>query len=78
MNNCKSRTETFNDIISRYLEKVPFSIELHQLYLNIPDLKPQHFQKNDTIIIDIDFTISKMDTIISEIHNGHVYDLAHA
>jgi hypothetical protein len=30
------------------------------------------------IIIDIDIAISKTDTRISEIDNGHVYDFAHA
>jgi hypothetical protein len=30
------------------------------------------------IILDIDITISKTNTIISEIDNGHVYNLAHA
>jgi hypothetical protein len=30
------------------------------------------------IILDIDIATSKTDTIISEIDNGHVYDLAHA
>jgi hypothetical protein len=49
---------------------------LYQLYLHIPDLEWLHFQKTDTIIIDI--AISKTDKIISEIDNGHVYDLAHA
>jgi hypothetical protein len=32
----------------------------------------------DTIILHIDIPISKTNTIISEINNGHVYDLAHA
>jgi hypothetical protein len=30
------------------------------------------------IILNIDIAISKTDMIISEIDNGHVYDLTHA
>jgi len=74
MNDCKLSTETFNDIILRYLKKVPFCIKLYQLYLNFPVT----FSKNRheyTIIIDI--AISKTDTIISQIDNSHVDDLAH-
>jgi hypothetical protein len=29
------------------------------------------------IILDIDFALPKLDTIICEINNGHVYDLAY-
>ncbi len=61
MNNCKLRSETFKDIISRYVEKVPFCIELYTLYLTFLTSNGNIFKKTDTIIIDIDIPATKTD-----------------
>jgi hypothetical protein len=77
----KSRTETSNDIILRYLEKLPLvvCIKLYCLdILRISLLNWRKWWKCDTIILDIDIAIPKSDTIILEIDKWHVYDLAHA
>ncbi len=60
----------------RYLKKVPLGIciELYQIIcIYFSDLEQSNFQKTDIAI-----TITKNDTIISEIEITYVYDLAHA
>jgi hypothetical protein len=51
------------------------------IFFDIPEIYLLHWRKQynfDMIILDIDFTLQKIDTLILEIDIGHVYDLAHA
>jgi hypothetical protein len=76
----KLRTETCNDIILRYLEKVLLVVCIELYQLNILRISLLHWKKwenVDRIILDINFALPKFDTIILEIDNGHVYNLVH-